>query len=235
MTELASYELDGRIASITIDDGKVNALSSEMLRAIHGAFDSAERDGAIVVLTGREGYLSAGFDLRVFAAGGEQVLEMLMLGATLVERILSFPTPVVLASSGHTIAAGAFLALAADARVGTAGPFRVGLNEVRIGLTVPWFVIELARQRLHPAHFDRAIVNATMYSPEDSVAAGFFDRVVPAAELRAVARETADALAELDPAAHAATKLRARGEAIAAVHAAIERELSPEALAAGPS
>jgi enoyl-CoA hydratase len=232
MSELATYELDGRIATITMDDGKVNAFSIPMLRAIHAAFDHAERDRAVVVLSGREGYFSAGFDLNVFASGGDDVLEMLTLGATLAERVLSFATPVVTACSGHAIAAGAFLPLSADARIGADGPFQIGLSEVKIGLTVPWFAIEIARQRLHPAHFDRTVVNATLYPPADAVAAGFLDAVVPADQLRAASLEAAAVLAELDPTAHAATKLRARGGALEALRRAIASELTHENLGA---
>jgi enoyl-CoA hydratase len=231
MTELASYELEGSIATITMDDGKVNAFSIPMLKALHTALDRAERDGAIVVLTGRENYFSAGFDLKVFAGGEvDQVIEMLTLGATFAERILSFPTPVIAACSGHAVAAGSFVLLAADLRIGTEGPFQIGLNEVKIGLTVPWFAIELARQRLTPAHFDRAVVGATMHSPSEAVTAGFLDRVVSASELRAASIVGAEALAELNPAAHAATKLRVRGSALKAIRTAIETELTPEGL-----
>jgi enoyl-CoA hydratase len=231
MTELATYELKDRIATITIDDGKVNAFSIPMLKAIHAAFDQAERDEAIVILTGRENYFSAGFDLKVFAGGEvDQVIEMLTLGATLVERILGFTTPVITACSGHTVAAGAFLPLAADLRIGIEGPYRIGLNEVKIGLTVPWFVIELARQRLQPAHFNRAVISATMHSPSEAVTAGFFDRVVPTDELRAASLDAAAELAELNPAAHAATKLRVRGNSLKAIRSAIETELTPEGL-----
>lgn len=228
MAGLATYELEGRIATITMDDGKVNAFSIPMLRAIHAAFDQAERDRAVVVLTGRERCFSAGFDLNVFAAGRDQLLEMLTLGATLAERVMSFPTPVVAACTGHALPAGAFLLLSADCRIGVDGPFQIGLNEVRIGLTVPWFAIEIARHRLHPAHFDRAVVNATMYEPSDAVAPGFLDRVIDASELRAASRDAAEGLAALDPAAHAATKLRARAGALRALRSAIEAELTVE-------
>jgi enoyl-CoA hydratase len=231
MSELVSYELDGGIATIAMDDGKLNVFSPAMLRALHGAFDQAERDEAVVILTGREGCFSAGFDLGVFAAGEpEPALEMLRLGATLAERVLGFARPVVLASPGHTIAAGAFVALAADLRIGVDGRFKVGLNEVRIGLTVPRFVIELARQRLTPSHFDRAVVSATIYTPSEAVQAGFLDRVVAADELRAASVQAAEALMELDAKAHSATKLRARAGALEAVRAAIESELTAESL-----
>src|ERR1700740_330450 len=104
-----TYALEGGIATISLDDGKVNALSSSTLSELHNALDEAERDGAVTIVQGRTGYLSAGFDLNVFGEGVEQVLEMLTLGATLAERMLSFKTPVVVACSGHAVAAGSFL------------------------------------------------------------------------------------------------------------------------------
>lgn len=232
MAELAQYRLDGPIATIAIDDGKVNAFSIAMLRAIHGAFDQAERDGAVVLLSGRDGCFSAGFDMQVFGEGAEDVLEMLTLGATLAERVLTFPRPVVVACSGHAVAAGAFLPLAADVRVGAEGLFRIGLNEVQIGLTVPWFAIELARQRLHPAHFDAAVVHARIYTPEQAVTAGFLDSVVAPDELRQASLAAAGALTQLDMTAHAATKLRARGESVRRLRAAIDDELNPSSLRA---
>ncbi len=232
MAELAQYRLDGPIATIEIDDGKVNAQSIAMLRALYAALDRAEQDDAVVVLHGREGCFSAGFDRTVFAEGVDAVLEMLTLGATLAERILASTRPVVVACSGHAIAAGAFLVLAADLRIGAEGPFLIGLNEVRIGLTVPSFAIELARQRLTPAHFDAAVVSATMYSPHDALAAGFLDRVVAPGDVRQAATEAATDLAALDGRAHAATKLRARAESLKRLRAAIEDELTPAGIQA---
>lgn len=232
MNDPVSYVLDGGIAEIMMDDGKVNALSIPMLEALHTAFDRAERDEATVLLEGREGYFSAGFDLGTFAGEQTRVLQMLELGARLCERVLCFPRPVVVACSGHAVAAGAFLPLCADVRIGAGGAFRLGLNEVKIGLTVPWFAIEVARQRLHPAHFDRALITAAMYSPPEAIEAGFLDRVVPPGDLKAESLQAAAALRELNSAAHLATKLRVRGRALTALRAAIERELTPEGLAA---
>jgi len=231
-TQPVTYGLDGGIATITLDDGKVNALSIETLRALHGALDQAAQDGVVTIVRGREGYLSAGFDLKVFAQGAEPVLEMLTLGATLAERLLSFAAPVVLACSGHAVAAGSFLALSADARIGADGPFRIGLNEVAIGLTVPWFAIELARHRLSPPHFDAAVTSARMYGPREAVTAGFLDRVVPAEQLHEAALDTARTLSQLDMRAHAASKLRAREDALRRLRAAIETELTLEGLGA---
>jgi enoyl-CoA hydratase len=224
MSDLLTYSRDDRIASITLDDGKVNALSIPMLREIHAALDQAEADAAVVVLGGREGYLSAGFDLGVFREEPERLPEMLRLGATLCERMLAFPTPILVAAGGHAIAAGSFLLLSADARIGVEGPFKIGLNEVRIGLTMPLFVIELARHRLVPADFDRAVISAVMYEPAEAVTSGFLDRVVAPDELGEAAAAAALDLAGLNPEAHAATKLRARARALTALHEAIEAE-----------
>ena len=228
MAGLATYELDGRVATIAMDDGKVNALSIEMLKEVHAALDQAERDEAVVVLTGREKFFSAGFDLEVFSERPGEIVEMLTLGARLSERILAHPTPVLVACSGHAIAAGTFAALAADLRIGVDGPFKLGLNEVKIGLTVPLYVVELARQRLTPRDFNRSLVTAAMYSPSEAVAAGFLDRVVAIEELREVSLAAAEELAGLDMAAHAATKLRVRDGALKALREAIDTELSQQ-------
>lgn len=231
MSQLATYELDGRIATIAIDDGKVNAFGIPMLERLHAALDQAQADAAVVVLTGREGIFSAGFDLDVFGSGDvERVIEMLRLGARFAERLLTFPTPVVVACGGHALAAGSFALLAADARIAADGPFQLGLNETRIGITLPTFVIELARRRLNPAHFDRAVIDAHVYAPSEAIAAGWVDRVVAPDELRDASLEAATALAQLDPTAYAATKLRARGDAARAIRDAIEREMTVEAL-----
>jgi enoyl-CoA hydratase len=227
MSDLLTYEHDDGVARITLDDGKVNALSIAMLREFHAALDQAEADGAVVLIGGREGFLSAGFDLKVFRDEPARLGEMLRLGADLCERLLAFPTPTMIASGGHAIAAGSFLLLATDVRIGAEGPFDIGLNEVRIGLTLPLFVVELARHRLAPAHFDQALITARMYRPEEAVDPGFLDRVVAPGDLGEAATATAADLAALNFDAHVATKLRVRGAALESLHTAIEAELPP--------
>jgi enoyl-CoA hydratase len=225
MSELVQYETDGPIATITMDDGKANAFGVPMLRALHAAFDEAERDGAVVVLTGRPGYFSAGFDLNTLRGGDPAALrEMVTLDASLVERILAFPAPVIAACPGHAYPAGAFLLLAADLRLGADGPFQMGYNEVRIGLTVPWFAVELALHRMHPAHADRALVTGELYGPVEAIPAGFLDRVLPAADLLPAAHAAAAELAKIDRPSHHATKLRVRAAVRNAVRAAISTE-----------
>ena len=221
---LVSYELQDSVATITMDDGKVNALTLQMFAELNAALDRAAEDRAVVVLAGREGRFSAGFDLSALRAGGDDALAMLRGGFELSVRLLSFPTPVVIACTGHAIAMGVFLVLSGDYRVGAAGPFKITANEVAIGMTLPYTAVEICRHRLTPAHFDRAIILAEVFSPDDAVAAGFLDRVVPAGDVVQAALAAAGDLAKLDMAAHAATKLRARHDALEAIRAGIDAE-----------
>ena len=220
MSDLISYALADGIATITMDDGKVNALSSAMLSAVLEGLDRAEADGGIVVLTGREDTFSAGFDLR---CERERWPQMLVDGARLAERMLAFPSPVVVACNGNAIAMGGFALLSADYRVGAEGAFSIGLNEVAIGLTVPWFGIEIARHRLNRRYFDRCLITGALLDPAEAVTAGFLDHVVEHEHVLRTAMEVAQSFKGLDRAAHAATKLRIRDAAIAGVRDGIDR------------
>lgn len=217
-----TYAKDGTIATITMDDGKANVLSLAMQSDINQALDQAERDGAVVILTGREGRFSGGFDLAVFAAGGPEAPDMLRGGFELSARMLSFPTPVVVACTGHAIAMGAFLLLSGDYRVGASGAFKIQAIEVQIGMTMPYTALEICRQRLATSHYDRAVVLAETFTPEGAVDAGFLDIVVDPAEVMTTARARAETFAGLNLAAHTATKLRAREHALSAIRSAIE-------------
>lgn len=217
---LASYDSADRIATITMDDGKVNVLSPAMLASINDALDRATQD-KVVILSGRPGMFSAGFDLSVLRAGGHESFEMLMGGFALARRLLSWPTPVVIACSGHAIAMGVFLVLSGDYRVGVSGPFKLTANEVAIGLVMPRTAVEICRQRLTPAAFTRAVLLSEVFGPEDAVPAGFLDRVVEARELADESRTLALRLADLNMDAHSGSKARARQATLAAIDTAM--------------
>lgn len=213
----ATYALDDGVATITLDDGKVNALSPAMSASIGEALDQAERDAAVVLITGRERTLSAGFDLRV---PGEQWPEMLVAGASLFKRLLGFPRPTVIACNGNAIAAGAMLLLSADVRIG-AEEGKIGLNEVAIGLTMPYFALALAEHRLTRPGCDRAVVTGGVVAPAEAVTMGFLDAT--AADVHAAAHAAAVQLRSVDAAAHHASKLRVRDAVLRGVQDGIER------------
>jgi enoyl-CoA hydratase len=221
MRALTGYELADAVATITMDDGKVNVLSLEMIIEINRALGRAQDDAAVVVLAGRPGLFSAGFDLPVLRAGGPAAASMLRAGFDLAERVLGYPRPVVIACTGHAIAMGAFLLLAGDYRVGAAGPYKITANEVALGVTLPRAAVEICRQRLTPAHFNRAAILAELYEPEGAVEAGFLDRTCEPADFWDTVRGVTGELAKLDLDAHKVTKLRARAAVLAAVHDAI--------------
>ena len=226
MTTRVTYELVDSIATITMDDGKVNALSLDMLGEINAALDRAVADGAVVVLTGRDGILSAGFDLKVLGAGGPDAVAMLRAGFELSERLLSFPTPVVVACPGHAMAMGVFLLLSGDYCIAATGPYKIRANEVAIGMTMPRAAVEILRQRLTPAAFTRATLLSETFTPDNAIEAGLVDRVVDTIELMEVAHSTAAELAKLDMRAHAASKLRAREQTLRALRAGIEADMA---------
>lgn len=222
--ELVSYDLSDRVATIAMDDGKANVLSLQMLTSINEALDRASSDGAVVLFTGRDGIFSGGFDLAVLRAGGPDSALMLEEGFLLALRLLEHPQPVIIACNGHAVAMGSFLLLSGDYRIGTNGSFRLVANEVAIGLTMPRSAIEICRQRLAPAHFNRAVILAESYLPADAVSAGFLDRTVDGPDLREAAITMAKWLVGLDPPAHAATKALARESAVAAIREALESD-----------
>jgi enoyl-CoA hydratase len=208
--DFVQYDLQDGIATIRIDDGKRNALAPEVLREIYAAFDKAEADEAIVILTGREDVFSAGFDLKVMKKGGTRAIGMLRLGYGLPARVLRYPYPVVVACNGHSLAMGVFLMLSADYIIGCRGEFRISANEVAIGMTMPRVAAAVLRNRLQPAAFQRAVTVAQYFDPDAALDAGFFDELVYANELSERANQKANEFRELDDVAHRISKRRIR-------------------------
>jgi enoyl-CoA hydratase len=199
MADLVTLVLDHDVAVITLDDGKANALSFAVLDGLNEALDQAESAAKAVVLMGREGKFSAGFDLKVMTGDIDGARRLLSGGAELGLRIYTFPMPVVLGVTGHALAMGGILTTTADYRVGAEGSYKLGLNEVAIGMPVPTFGVELCRDRLSHAWFTRCVQHATLCSPTEAVAAGFLDEVVP---LDAVPARAVEVAAELAATVH---------------------------------
>ena len=207
---MLSYQMNGDVALITLDDGKANAVSHAFVDALTEGLDRAEQEAKSVVLCGRAGVFSAGFDLKEIAKGPAESKALVDRGATLLLRLFSFPMPVVAASAGHAIAAGALLMLAADTRIGASGEAKYGLNETAIGMSLPPFGLQIGLCRISKRHQTEAIIQATLYDPEAAKNAGFLDAVVPSESLAQEAMAAATTLAELPTAAYATMKLDVR-------------------------
>ncbi|CDF93076.1 MULTISPECIES: crotonase/enoyl-CoA hydratase family protein [unclassified Pseudomonas] len=221
MSDLIAYHLEDGIATLTLNNGKVNAISPDVIAAFNAALDQATEDRAVVIITGQPGILSGGYDLKVMTAGPKEAVGLVTAGSTLARRLLSHPFPVVVACPGHAVAKGAFLLLSADYRIGVDGPFSIGLNEVQIGMTMHHAGIELARDRLRKSAFHRSVINGEMFNPQSAVDAGFLDKVVSAQELQNAALEAARQLQKINMKAHKNTKLKVRKALLEALDTAI--------------
>jgi len=224
MGTLVTYALTDGVAVITMDDGKANAMSSALQAEIHAALDQAEAAGVPVVLTGRAGILSAGFDLKTLAAGGQGAVDMLNGGLELAIRLLGFPTPVVIACSGHAIAMGVFILLSSDYRIGIKGNYRYTANEVAIGMTMPYSTIEILRQRVTPAALTRSVLLAEVFTPDNAVETGFLDLVVDEVDLMPTAIAFAKSTLSLNAGAHAASKKRLRAGVLDAIRVGLVKD-----------
>lgn len=220
--DIVKTEIQDGVAVIRLDDGKANALSVATQSKIHAALDHAEKEAQSVVLAGRPGRFSGGFDLSVIGSGDADAMrEMVKGGAELAIRLYEYPLPVVVACTGHAIAMGAVLLLSADTRIGVEGDFKIGLNEVAIRMTLPMFAVELARDRLSRRHLQRAVNLAHIYGPAEAVDAGYLDRVVAPEALLASAIAEAKSYEPLDARAHHGTKRNLRGATIERIRASL--------------
>ncbi|WP_120993314.1 crotonase/enoyl-CoA hydratase family protein [Stutzerimonas urumqiensis] len=225
MTDLVTYRFDDGVATLTLCNGKVNALSPAVIEALNAALDRAEQDRAIVVLTGQPGILSGGYDLKVMTSSPENAMALVASGSRLSRRMLAHPFPIVAACGGHAVAKGAFLLLSSDYRIGVEGPFSIGLNEVQIGMTMHHAGIELARDRLTKPAFQRSVINGEMFAPQAALQAGFLDQVVAPEQLEATVAAVVQQLKKLNMTAHRNTKLKARKALLETLDQAIDLDL----------
>jgi enoyl-CoA hydratase len=221
MTELVAYSLEDGIATLTLNNGKVNAFSHELIAQFNSGLDQAQAAAAVVIVTGQPGILSGGYDLKVMMSGPQNAIDLVAAGSTLARRMLAHPQPIIVACPGHAVAKGAFVLLSADYRIGVEGSFTIGLNEVKIGMTMHHVGITIAQDRLTKPAFQRAVINAEMFTPQGAVAAGFLDQVVAPEQLMATAMEVAQQMKKLNMTAHRNTKLKVRKALLETLDAAI--------------
>jgi enoyl-CoA hydratase len=224
-----STEVNGRVLVATIAHGKANALSHDVIAALGAALDRVEEaseqsEGSgpgVLVITGTAGMFSGGFDLGVMRAGPKEAGRLVTEGGAFITRCFASAVPVVVACTGHAVAAGALLLLGADYRVGATGAFRIGLIETQIGMVLPRWAVELSEERLSRRHFQQATVAARMYDPAGAVDAGFLDLAVGPERVLAEALTEAERLAALPHTAYAGQVRMNRGARLERLVAAV--------------
>jgi enoyl-CoA hydratase len=212
------YEARDGVAMITLDDGKVNAMAQPLFDGLNAALDRAEKDApTAVVLAGRQGYFSAGLNLKIMPTLAPPEFErtMVAFGETML-RVFTFPVPTVAAITGHAIAGGAFLAFACDERYFAYGPYKIHVNEVAIALPLPTWAIAIAQTAIPQRCHVEAILHARAFTPEEAVVRNLVQAVVPPTEsVVGEAQKAAERLAGLDLPAYAVAKSKMRERDVA--------------------
>ena len=208
-----------------MDDGKANALSHDILTALDTALDRAEKEAKAVILAGRPGRFSAGFDLAIMMSGPAHAQALLRQGAKVFMRLYGLPLPLVTACTGHALAGGCLTLLCGDVRLGISGPFKLGMNEVAIGMPLPILAVELVRARVLSEYLDEATLFARIYNPDEAARVGILTEVVEGEELMVHALEHANRLAQLNTSAYRETKKRLRSRLIEEVLESLDRDL----------
>ena len=204
---LATLTSKDDISIITLDDGKANVFSPKMIQDVNQCLDKVPTESGAIIITGREGMFSAGFDLKIISAGDMQAtMDMSLSGFKLLSRLFSFPRPILAACSGHGIALGTFLLCCCDYRIGVKGDFMIGANEMRTNMVIPIPILELINHRVSSSHKYRAILGAEMYSIENGIGAGLIDEAVDAENLMETAMLKAKDLATMGHPSYTLTK-----------------------------
>lgn len=216
------YQLKDDIALITIDDGKANAMNHEFIDGMNAAFDKAEAEAKAIVIQGREGMFSAGFDLKALAKGGDQAAQMLEKGMALMTRMYALPMPVISACEGHAIGMGAFILMASDNRLGADAEYTVNLPETAIGMPFTPVLMSLIKDRIVNTEQTVAVVQSKKYTPVGAVKAGFLDELVPADKLLESAMALAAQLTALPKAFYKTNKEDLRGDKLKIMRASLK-------------
>lgn len=225
--QLATLTSEGDVSIITLNDGKANVFSPEMSKTISSLLDEVPDNKGSLVITGRPGIFSAGFDLKIISSGdASAVSSMIKTGFTLLARVYNFPRPVIAACSGHGVALGAFLLCCADYRIGAKGQFIVQANETRNNMSIPTPILEISKTRISKTHWYRAILNAEAYPIEKAIEPGYLDEVVEAESLMTRAMEVANDLATLGHPHYKITKDLDQKDTLKRIHDAIDENNS---------
>ena len=221
---IATFSKESDISIIKLDDGKANAFSFDMLSQVNELLAQVPRDTGALVITGRSGLFSGGFDLKTMATGDmEKITKMVQMGYRLLLELYSFDRPIIAAVSGHSIALGLFVTCSADYRIAIDGEYICQANEVRNNMDIPTPIMEILKARVNKNYFYPAVYHSDAYSMQESIAVGFIDEVVPHTEFMNRVMEKAKELASLPHPFYANTKKSAQEDVRKKISNAIDK------------
>ena len=183
-------EHDGNIRELRLARPPVNALNLDLLRALTAAVGAAQHDAALVI-SGQPGLFTAGLDIRALLELDRDAVTQVFIELWRVQRAIACsPVPVIFALTGHSPAGGTVLAIHGDYRVMAQGDFRLGLNEVQVGL-LPGGPIHGAFRRLVGGHSTQLLSRGALVDPATALRVGLVDELCEAGQVAARALEVA--------------------------------------------
>lgn len=216
-----TYQLNNEVAVAAFDDGKVNAVNEAFIDQLDQYLDDAERDAGALIITGRPGMFSAGFDLKALQGDEQAAARLVQRGMAMLVRLYEYPLPLIAACNGHAIGLGAFILLASDNRIGSTGSYQITLPETALSMPFTPVLLTLINDRVSGSHQTCTALQSSSLSPESAVTAGFLDLVADPDELLTTAQTLAEKLAELPQAAYAANKRDIRAQSLAAMRTSL--------------
>jgi enoyl-CoA hydratase/carnithine racemase len=225
-----TVEEHGGVALVRIDRPPANAMDLELLEEGARLVDElASSDPGAVVITGRDGFFSAGVDLKVAPQLDADGQRAMVTGINrLFGRWYGFPRPLVCAVNGHAIAGGLILALCGDHRVG-ARHGKLGVTELRAGIPYPAVAMLVVKFELTPQVARRLVLGADLVDPETGLQLGLIDELQPDDRLLERSLELASDLAALPHQTYSLVKRQLRGEALERIDRILAGEADPVA------
>jgi enoyl-CoA hydratase/carnithine racemase len=215
--EFVRLSVDDGIATVALDRPKVNAINEQVVQELRKVFRELALDDGVkaVILTGRGGFFSFGFDVPWFMDYHKEAFHRFVISfSELIQHIFVFPKPVVAALNGHTVAGGCVLAIACDRRVMVTGKAKIALNELTLGASVFTSIAEILKYTVGPRMAQHILYTGKMYSAEEASALGLVDKAVSAEDLVGAALEAARELAGWDMFAFGSVKRLLRKETL---------------------
>ena len=218
----------GGVRELQLNHPPANAISPELMRALKDAVESAPRSAVrALVLSGSPGMFSAGLDVpALLHLNREQMASAWKDFYSLLATLAKSTLPICAAITGHSPAGGAVLSLFCDWRVAAEGEWKIGLNEVQVGLTLPPVIFKALKLLVGPRQAERLAVGGLLVSPAEALRAGLVDEVVPQAEVTQHAINWCRNLLALPPQAMLNTRRLARAELVQLFGGNMEEELS---------
>jgi enoyl-CoA hydratase/carnithine racemase len=218
----------GTVRELRLDRPPANAISPELMAALHQAVTAAPGEGArALVLSGTPGMFSAGLDVpHLLTLDRPAIAQAWRDFYALLHALAASPIPIAAAITGHAPAGGTVLALFCDFRVMAEGEWKAGLNEVRVGLQLPPLIHAALKRQVGARQAERLAVTGILLTPAEAVSAGLVDERVPAERVVERAVEWCQALLALAPEALARTRREARADLVGLFEVPFEAELA---------